>query len=240
MCDLFIRSYYRDFEWLRYCLASVGKYCAGFRAVVLVIPESSRPWLCRHPLDLSGVRLLTCRDYRDDYLGQQATKLQADRFTDADYVCHIDSDCIFWRRTTPDDLCAGAKVRVLMRPSAPLGRHYPWRLPTENFLGWDVGYDYMCHPPFTFPRWLYAAVRDHAVAVHGVDIESYLDAQPSRGFSEFNTLAAFAYRYHRERFTWIDVTAQAPAPPLCEWFWSWGGIDPDTRRRLEAILARPN
>jgi len=30
-CDIFIRTYPNDYEWLNYCLESIRKYCSGFR-----------------------------------------------------------------------------------------------------------------------------------------------------------------------------------------------------------------
>jgi hypothetical protein len=235
ICDLFIRSYWKDFDWLQFCLASIAGYCRGFRAVVLVLPQSSRPWLKR--LDVpDDIRIEFCGNYRDDYLGQQASKLLADNFTDADYVCHVDSDCIFDRPTTPLDLMLDGRPRMLKRPSAQLGRAYPWRKPTEKFLGWSVTDDFMQQQPFLFPRWLYPAVRRHALAVHGCDIETYIESQPPRGFSEYNVLGAFAWAYHRERFAWIDTSRAPPGPPHCRWYWSWGGLDAGTAAEIRQII----
>ena len=81
ICDLFIRSYWKDLEWLAFCLASIGKYCRGFRSVIVVLPQSSEPWLRRTGLldgaGPSDTQIAFCRNYPDDYLGQQATKLLA-------------------------------------------------------------------------------------------------------------------------------------------------------------------
>src|SRR5947209_4154135 len=109
-CDLFIRSYWKDLEWLRFCLASIQRYCHGFRSVIVVVPRSTAPWLRRVSLP-PHVRVEFCRDYPDDYLGQQVTKLLADNFSDADYICHVDSDCVFFRPTSPEDLIVDGKPR---------------------------------------------------------------------------------------------------------------------------------
>jgi hypothetical protein len=233
-CDLFIRSYWRDLEWLNFCLESIHQYCRGFRSVIVVVPRSTAPWL-RRVAPLPKARIEFCRDYQDDYLGQQVTKLLADTFTDADYVCHVDSDCVFFRPTSPEDFIVDGKPRVLMQPYELLGRHWPWRKPTEKFMGCQVFDDFMRHPPFTFPRWLYRELRSHAIAMHATDIESYIMTQPPRGFSEYNALGAFAWQQHRENFLWIDTTVSAPVPH-CRWYWSWGGIDAATRSEIQDIL----
>lgn len=238
-CDLFIRSYWKDLAWLEFSLASIAKYCRGFRTVIVVFPRSSEPWLRKRILP-GNPRIEFCRDYRDDYLGQQATKLLADSFTNADYICHVDSDCVFCRPTSPVDLIAGGKARVLKLPCKLLGPHWPWQKPTEKVLGWTVLDDFMQQPPFLFPRWIYPEVRAHVVTRHGVDIETYIAAQPPRGFSEYNVIGAFAWERHRERFEWLDVSVSPPGEPHCRWYWSWGGIDDEIRSEIQAILAAPD
>jgi hypothetical protein len=236
-CDLFIRSYWKDLGWLRYCLESIAANCNGFRDVIVVAPQSSRERMQRADL-WRGARFLWGRDYADDYLGQQATKLLADLHTDADLICHVDSDCVFNVRTTPEDLMREGQPCIVRRSIEVLGGRSPWRAPTEKFLGWPVTHDYMHHPPFLYPRWLYANVRAHATVIHGVDIETYLAAQPRRGFSEFNVLGALAWALHRDEFVWIDADASPPAP-RCRWYWSWGGLDAAIRREIERILPPP-
>jgi hypothetical protein len=232
---VFIRSYRKDLEWLRWCLASIERWCSGFAEIVVVVPESSWAWARREGLPAAGARFERCPDVRDDYLGQQVTKLLADTYTDADYVVHVDSDCVFRRPTRPADLIAGDRPLVHHCAAELLGRHRPWQRPTERFLGWPLARDYMRHPPFTFPRWLYAELRELCHARHGVDVERYVLAQPFREFSEFNALAAFAHRFHADRFEWIDVGADGVPDPACVWYWSWGGVTPAIRREIEAL-----
>ena len=204
----------------------------------MVIPRSSEPWLRRIALP-GNARIEYCRDYRDDYLGQQATKLLADTFSDSDYICHVDSDCMFSRPTSPLDLIVDGKPIILMQPCSLLGRHRPWQKPTEKFLGCPMSYDFMRYPPFTFPRYLYPVLRQQAVQAHGVDIETYVSAQPPRGFSEFNALGAFAWQHHPESFVWVDTSVSPPREPHCRWYWSWGGIDAATRAEIRSILSGP-
>jgi hypothetical protein len=236
-CDIFIRSYYKDLDWLVYCLVSINKYCSGFRSVVVVVPRSTWSRLRNLGRVTSNARFEVCRNYRDDYLGQQVTKLHADLFTDADLICHVDSDCIFTRPVRPSDLMLEGKVRVLMRPIASLGRHRPWQQSTEEFLGWRVAYDFMQHPPFAFPRRLYAEVRNHALELHGVDLERYVIGRPPRGFSEYNVLGAYSYERHRDWFTWVDLNAEEIGEHVCRWYWSWGGLTSEIRQEIEALLS---
>lgn len=233
-CDIFIRSYYKDFVWLRYALASIRRHCRGFSRVVLVTPKSSREKL--DWAQLSGDLTVTCPDYRDDYLGQQLTKLTADQWSDAEYICHIDSDCMFRRPTTPADLLEAAKPVVLMSAYRDLDPHVPWKGITEHLLQREVLYEFMRLPPYTFPRWIYSAFREHVLSIQGTSLEDYVLAQPHRGFSEFNALGAYAFLHHRDRFTWREVGHEHREGP-CRVFWSWAGIDEPTRLEIEGLLS---
>ncbi len=228
-----IRSYRRDLDWLEWCLRSIERYCTGFRDVIVVVPQSCRDWLARRSLPV-GVRAAFCADYRLDYLGQQVTKLHADRLTDAEYVCHVDSDCVFVRPTRSADLLVGGRPRVHMAAYEALDPHLPWREATERFLGQPVPYEFMRSPPYTFPRWLYPQLRAHALDNHGVNLTEYVLSQAPRGFSEFNALGAYAFWRHRDEFEWCDTLD--PEPP-CRVYWSWAGLDEATCREIEGLLS---
>ena len=234
VCDILIRSYWKDFEWLEFCLASIEKHCRGFRAVIVVVPHSSEPWLRQYTLP-GFARITFCPDYADDYLGQQATKLLADTFTDAEYICHVDSDCVFFRPTSPTDLITDGKPHIVKCPHELLSRRRPWRQPTEKFLGWEVTDDFMQQPPFVYPRWLYPEVRQHSKSKHGIDLEEYVTSQMPRGFSEFNVLGALAWQHYCDRFIWIDNSV-SPCETHCRWYWSWGGINDVTRAEIRQNL----
>jgi hypothetical protein len=237
VCDLIIRSYYRDFGWLRQCLASIGRWCTGFRRTVVVLPGSSLDRWTHLDATPAGVEVIGCPDYPDDYLGQQISKLYADELTDADYLWHVDSDCVFRRRTSPGDLVRNGRPVQLMEPYAALGRYVPWRELTENFLGVDTPYEFMRQPPYVFPRWLYAEVRAFCLARHGVTLAEYVRAQPPRGFSEFNALSGYAWHFHPEAFSWVDLTTEPLTDPCCRVFWSRAGLDAASRAEISRLLA---
>jgi hypothetical protein len=233
-CDIFIRSYYKDFAWLVYCLQSIKKYCRDFNKIILVVPHSSRRKL--DWMGLSGDVTITCCDYPDDYLGQQITKLSADQFSDADYICHIDSDCLFQKYVTPEDLLVDGKPQVLMSAYSQLDPRTPWKSVTERFLSMEVHYEFMRTPPYTYPRWVYSALRNYAFELHGETLDNYIIAQPNRGFSEFNALGAYAYAFHRQEFFWNEVGLGGSLPDFCRVHWSWGGINAEVLSGINKIL----
>ena|GEM_PF-991602 len=233
-CDILIRSYYKDFAWLRQALHSVRRYCHSFSKIVVIVPQSSRAKL--NWMGLSGDVTWSCPDYRDDYLGQQVTKLTADQFCEADYICHIDSDCIFHCNTTPNDLFRHGKPHIYMTQYEHLDPHTPWKSITERFLGRTVDLEFMRTPPYVFPRWIYGALRDYAQIRHGQSLEEYILQQPARGFSEFNALGAYAFHHHHEHFTWSEIGPDSLLQSPCRVYWSWGGMDEATLKEITALL----
>lgn len=234
--DILIRTYWRDLEWLQYCLRGIERFCAGFHDVIVVIPARSEPWLKRWPPLPPRVRLRLCPDYADDYLGQQVTKLFADQWSDADYICHLDADCVFARPTRPQDLTRDSLPCIFTRPVAELPRHWPWTQPTAEFLGFLPDHDYMQRQPFLYPRWIYPALRRWWEAKQDTSVADWVLSRPPRGFSEFNALGGFAHTFHRKEFAWTPIAEAGTEPEPCRWYWSWGGIDATIRCELETLL----
>jgi hypothetical protein len=235
---IFIRSYWKDLPWLQFCLRSIELYCVGFSEVVVVLPRASRAWLDRNPLP-STVRVKYCPTYADDYLGQQVTKLFADTYVNAEFIVHVDADCIFTRPTRPIDLHPDGRPIVVTKRIAELGRTYPWRTPTEAFLGCEIILDFMQRPPFAYPRWLYPMIREHCLQRHGMPLDRYILSRPPRGFSEFNALGAYAWLHHRSRFDFREAGSPEAPVPYCDWHWSWGGLTPGIRAAIAERLAAP-
>ncbi|MEV0986880.1 hypothetical protein [Streptomyces sp. NPDC049949] len=221
---------------MRYALAAIRTWCRGFSEVVVVTPRTGAAAVRRSVGD--GVRLEVGPDHRDDYLGQQVSKLYADQLTDADLICHVDSDMVFFRPVTPADLLVDGRPWIVRRPVAELGRHRPWLAPTQDFLGHPVFFDFMQHPPFTYPRALYGELRALCSDRHGIPLDRYVAGRPPRGFSEFNALGAHAHAAHRASFTWYDASSGA-APELCRWYWSRAGIGTRLRGELDRVVTGP-
>lgn len=233
--DIVLRTYQRDLGWAAYCLRSVRRFCRGFRRVLLVVPESCRERVGR--FDAAPAEVVFCPVYADDYLGQQVTKLTADRLTDAEFVVHVDADCTFRRRVTPADLIPGGRPEVLITPAARFAGDAPWRAVTERVLGRPVGWDYMRRQPLAYPRWLYPAVRERIAAAQGCDATDYVLRQPPLGFSEFNALGAVAHAEFAAAFAWREWPSDGFDETFCRIHWSWGGLTDAIRRELDGILA---
>jgi FkbM family methyltransferase len=121
------------------------------------------------------------------------------------------------------------------------GLTVPWREPTEKFLGEPVEFEFMRRAPVLIPRWAYAELEAFCQRQHGCHVGDYIGRQPLRAFSEYNAMGAFLYRYHRDKFHWIDTSAT----PESEWpeltvkqCWSYGGLTDEIRAEFDRILSR--
>jgi hypothetical protein len=232
--SIFIRTYAGDVEWLGYCLRSIHLNLSGWCEVVVCLPQGQEALI--RPL-LSVERLVTCRPFDDDYIGQQVSKLQAHRHVSGDYVLFVDSDVVFRPGSrTSDYFSEGLPVIVKERYdelSFPAARC--WRPVVTKLFGATPEWEYMRNGGVML-------FRKDTLEMFGDDfpaIESYARIQPYRTFTEFNFLGFFAERNQAQAYVFIDRN-RAPAPPqghVC--FWSWGGIDKAIEFEMENMGLRP-
>jgi hypothetical protein len=244
-CDIFIRTYPGDYLWLKWCVKSIGRFCDGFRKIVIVSPD---PDACpTTPEELfteirKGIKTIPIQwkvlneESEDHYLSQQIHKLYADVITDyqADYILHIDSDTVFTRPVAPSDFLDDGKVTWPYTPYSAI--EVPWKPITEKFMCSDVENEFMRRFPIVIPRWLYPRLREFCHTKHGCIVSSYVKMQPLRSFSEFNALGAYAWKFHRDKFHWINTTEMALPEPFARQFFSWGGITPEVQKELDQIF----
>jgi hypothetical protein len=240
LVDLVIRSYFRDFRWLRLALMSIDAFVRGYREIVLILPESSVDrW--RESLVPEGMslRLVTCVDYADDYLGQQVSKLYADHVSDADYIVHLDSDCAFVRPIVCGrDLFRGGRPIHMYRRAGARPAIDGWRMSVGNILGINADREFMVTLPAVYPRDIYSELRQFVLTRHGCELSNLVLAQRSDQFSEFSVLGAYAFEYSHERFEWVEAGVESLVTWPCIQFWSRGGVPANVSHLLPPELAR--
>lgn len=232
--DIFIRTYDADLKWLAYSLQSIHKFCRGFRNIIIVIPEKQK-----HLLDgfnLTQEKVFTCPEYKDDYMGQQVTKICADQYSDAEYFMYGDSDTLLTQELRPEYLFREDKPIILKTSYEKLGNAVPWKKITERALGFNIEFEFMRRHPFLYRSSTLKALREHMKQVHQKEVAEYVMAQPDRGFSEFNAVGAFADEFEYDKYYFQDTETE-PLPPLyVRQFFSWGGITPEVLTEMQNIL----
>lgn len=237
ICDILIKSYPPDYELLRYCLRSIRKFASGFRRIVLVLPDDGQVYPEQDEWDsIIPLRIIQMVENGEGYLVQQTVKASAHEWTDADYILHLDSDCILTRPITPETFMRNnGKPIWLMTPWSHTDT--PWQPITEKFLGEPVEFEFMRRFPFLIPRKLHLAISAFALAHHGQRLTDYILSQPHRSFSEFNALGALAYSRARDDFYWLDTTKEElPESVLIQRF-SHDPLTDATREEYETILS---
>lgn len=228
-CDIFIKSYPKDYEWLSYCLRSIQRFANGFRNVIVVTSGDPPP---------TGTAEIVhyIKESGDGYMTQQLVKLHADYFTDADFVVFMDSDTIFTRPVTPQDLIVDWKPITYFTPYASLEeKDRVWHLATSLALLEVVENEFMRRHPFVIPRGLLSELRSCFWKTHGKSVEAYVRDLGNRNFSEFNAIGAYCFKYHHDKFHWIN-TDERLDPAFVHQSWSWSELTPEIRADLERAL----
>ncbi len=169
---------------------------------------------------------------------QQVLKLHADAYSDADYFIFQDSDTIFTRPVSPDDLIVNGKVKWLYTPYSSIdsGDGQTWKAPTSKVMCMPVEFEFMRRHCFVIPRWALEGFRHWMWKVHGMSLENYIHSQSMREFSEFNAIGAWLWFFHHDKVEWQNTDEELGEPYVHQGF-SWGGLTDAIRADLERALA---
>ena len=235
--DILIRSYYRDARWLAVALHSIQTFVTGYRRVVVVLPEASVQRVDVTALaESSRVRIHACEDFLDDYVGQQITKLHADRYSDADVIAIVDADEVF---VAPCDLgnalFDGGALRMAIASRSARPTADGWRRCPDAFLGQPVRVDLAVPGPFAVPGDLCASVRAFCEREHGQSMTDYALGLPAGHLCEMALLRGYALLHEHDRYAWTDAASE-PLIPQCRTFWSRKHTPADVAHELPAAL----
>lgn len=234
MINIFIRTYKNDLPWLRYCLMSIQKYVTGYGKIVIGIPENQIHLL--KPFNLTQETIISCPVYADDYLGQQIDKLNADVYCDSEYILFVDSDCVFTKPFNCNDLLNEGNPVMYKTNYSKVGEGICWKPITEKALNKKgIQFEYMRRLPLMYRSETIADLREYMGLIHAVPMEQYVTSQPLRAFSEFNALGAFADAFCNDQYEFKNTDDGVDENCLIQ-HWSWGGITPQIRKKIEEIL----
>lgn len=234
--DIFIRTYSKDLDWLKYCLKSIHKYVTGYRNIIICIPEPQRSLL--DSWNLTSEIIVTCPVYQEDYLGQQITKILSYQYSNAEALVFVDSDCCFKNPVNfQEELFETDKPIIYKTVYEHVGDAICWKQITEKVIGQELKYEYMRRLPFVFLRETLYRADVFILDKHGKSAEDYIQSQPGRHFSEFNFLGAFADIYENNLYRFKDTELEGHGSDYLRQFWSWGKITPEIKAELEAVTA---
>lgn len=210
--DVLVVSYEKDAEWFRHSLEVNRKNLTGFRNIVLITAHQDRDLFQSIVRGIDNVKHITVDDWPGQgYYWQQAQKMQADTFSDADVICHIDSDVFIKAPADVRDYFVDNKPSILWQWYTDAGNAVVWKAPTERAYGGTVNEEFMCGFPLIYYRSVYAQARKHLEETHKMPWMDYVRSQATHpqqpAFSEFNLLGVVAKRYEwplSSPYHWVD------------------------------------
>lgn len=231
MVSIFIRTYHKDIKWLNYCLRSIHQNLTGWDEIVVCIPKGQEHLLSH----LTSEKVVTCKKYSDDYLGQQISKLQAHNYCSHGIIMFIDSDVVFFEKTTVQDYMHNEKPVLLKDKYENVGDAIIWKKITEKLYKHEIAYESMRRAPQLF---LKSTLEEFNKYFR--DIEFYITSQSHRAFSEFNALGHFVELWEEEKYHIMDLSIeQAPRNKAVQ-HWSWSGLTEEERIEIERRLNENN
>jgi ribosomal protein L32 len=238
-------SYDKDLEWLKYQKQSFDKFCSGYHSYAVVsYPEDNerlQKWL--NDKRISSFTSNHSKNIKRGYMKQQIIKLHADEFCgDADYIMHVDSDCVFHTPNTPQDFFVDNKPIMLRTrydgPSLKNNQARCWQKVTEAAMKEVVEFEYMRRLPLIYPIGFYKAARDWFKNIHGKSVAEYI--KDGNNLSEFNLMGAYCDKFLNEDFHWIDTDISAPPKQVLRQFWSYGGVSKNEKEIDKLLYNKTN
>ena len=222
--DIFYKTYRNDIPWLQESLKTLLQHWRGHRQVVIVCPpEDARAvrsicaWARVLEVEEKGIR---------GYIFQQAAKLNAHNYTNADHIVYCDSDCMWIKPTTPSTyIHADGRPYMLYTPYSAVPEALQWKGPTEQALGQEVFAEFMRRHPLVYHKKTLHKMDKWFVAKYGMPASQVMIkfGEPW-GMSEFNLMGAWAWYHARDDFHWINTTTDTWEPDHLKQYWSYGGV----------------
>lgn len=227
MVDIFIKSYSKDFKLLKYALLSIIKNVKGYKNVILLTPEYDKEVFLRLNLELpNNTNIFYTEDYGNKYLFQQWCKISAHKYTNSEYIMFSDSDCIFDHEINVDDFIADGKPEILYTDYSKVGDAICWKQPTEAFIKEPMQYEMMRRNCLIYHRSTLEAIEKYEPNLKYIILNS-------ERFSEFNAMSAYAWKYEREKYNFVNTDNWTYTQPKGVQLWSLADKDGNTTHQQE-------
>lgn len=219
--ELFVVTYGRDFRYLKYFLKSVEKYASGFYGMTILVPDEDFAELKRVVADYYHgkipVRLKHCYVWAGKgMLWHEAHVCRSEKWCPkADFVAHIDPDCIFTGPTTPEDYFEDGKPILPYENFDTLIMRQPgtihWKKALAKCLPFPVDNEFMRRHPEVYHIGLYEKLRQQVEEKTSMEFNNYVRScqnEYPQGFTEYPALGAVAAKYFPELYHLHDCATE--------------------------------
>lgn len=218
--SVYIRTYKRDVEWLDFCLQSIEKNLVGWDEIVVGIPKGQE----HHLRYLKNIKIVLEPYFKEDYIGQQVSKLLSHRHTKGTYTLIVDSDLIFLPGANISDYLDGDCPIIGIKSIPPLQNKFSgtYTPPIVKLFKQSAPYTYMVD---SHAARLYRRNTLESFERHFPHIESFAREQPRRrGFSEFEFLGFYIHLYESKNYCLLDLDKEKPKIHHTRQFWNVDGL----------------
>lgn len=253
-------SYDKDLEWLKYCINSIKTFCKNYTGHSIIIDNNENDCTeTQKYLDSINYNYFIntqARHIKQGYVRQQYIKFYTDLYVpdDTDYICHVDSDSIFYEVHKPDVYFSIDKHKpdMLMtsynyifekrqNDSNVVKNIQRWKKIASDFIKSDVEFEFMRRMPLLYKPDRMKKMREFVTKEHGCDILTYL--KDKKTFTEYNCFGAFLHKHFNNDYTWIDTVTdnhllQTAVTPMVQ---NWSKSDINKKRELiESLINEPD
>lgn len=226
--SIFIRTYKRDVAWLDFCLQSIRRNLKGWDEIVVCIPEGQE----HHLRFADGIKIVTSPVYKEDYVGQQVSKILCHQHVSGDLVLIVDSDLVFLPGASIADYMEGDKPRIMTCrwPVPPDRLTIKWRPIIAKLFGET--------PPCSFMQGhgarLFRKSTLEAFCRRFPDIDGYARRQPRKEFSEFQFLGFYVHLNERSEYRLFELTENRTPTFHTRQYWNADGITSEVLSEMAA------
>ncbi len=217
MIDIFYKSYSADFKWIYHSLRSLKKNVTGYNRVIILIPKMHMDLFDTRDLP-PNTEVHYVSEYGTGYLYQQWCKISAHNYSKADYIMFADSDCIFDHEIYLFDFIKDGKPEILYTDYSKVGDAICWKEVTEAFIKEPQQYEFMRRNCLIYHRSTL-----EAIAAYEPNLEFII--MNGERFSEFNAIGAYAYKYERDKYNFVNTDEWTYTPPKAVQYHSYTEFD---------------
>ncbi len=233
---LLIVTYRKDFPYLEWCLKSIAKFCTGFMELKLLVPHEdatrAREMLTESQFPFC-TEVVSYEEQPDKGMLLHMVKImQAHHFTKAQYIAHLDADCLITEPLDAADLFVDGKAILRFEEFKEIIKRHDamerWRVAVGECLPFSPKFETMRAHPGVFHRDTYELCRELIEKKTNTSMASFILRGPNafpQEFCEFNTLGNVAMEKQRHLYHPVMQTDDCPTPDnKLQQFWGHGSI----------------
>lgn len=195
--DIFYKTYHQDKKWLEYSLRSLTKFVTGYNNIVILVPINDKRYFESIVLP-ERATIQYVKEYGTGYLFQQVCKIQAHKYCSSEFILCSDSDLIFDHPINLQDFIADGKPEILYTSYDKVGDAICWKEPTETFIKEPQEFEWMRRNALIYHRSTLEAIEKYEPNLEYIIMNSVR-------FSEYNAIGAYAWKYEREKYNFVNT-----------------------------------